>query len=64
MPIPPSPRRFCCPRCGWQQKVYPRSDVLQPGHDWFTCCPRCHYPTLEQKPLSVAEQLFGRLFRR
>lgn len=64
MPIPPSPRRFGCLRCGWQQVVYPRSDALQPGYDWFTTCPRCHYPTLEQKPLSAAEHLFRRLFRR
>ena len=59
MPLPPAPRCFRCPRCGWQQAVYPRSDALHLNQDWFESCPRCHHPQLEQRPLSAMERFIG-----
>lgn len=63
MPIPPAPRTFYCPQCGWTQRVYPRSDALRLGHDWFDRCPRCNHQPLEQRPLSKLEQVLNSLFR-
>lgn len=64
MPIPPAPRRFYCPQCGWAQSVYPRSDALRPGSDWFDHCPRCGHTALQQRPLPLLEQLLHGLFKR
>ncbi len=51
MPIPLPPRHYRCPACGWSKTVVPDSDVLMPGHNYFSACPKCGHA-----PLSSQEQ--------
>lgn len=60
MPIRPSAFILHCPRCRWQKRVTPPSDVMLPG-DVPNRCPKCDNSGLEQKPTS---RLFDRLPRR
>lgn len=64
MSFPPAPRQFYCPQCGWQKSVYPHSDAMRMGFDWFERCPRCHHQPLEQRPLPRLERLLHALFKR
>jgi len=62
MPIPPKPRTYVCPACGWKKITTPFSDVLREGSDWFSKCPQCsHEPLATRKPtlleLAVARLL-------
>ncbi|MDR1613190.1 MAG: hypothetical protein LBT97_10490 [Planctomycetota bacterium] len=61
MPIRPPPRTYVCPACGWSKTVAPRSDVLIPGRDHFSVCPKCHGP-LKSRPANAIEQLFAEVF--
>lgn len=61
MCVAPKPWAFYCPACRWRQAVFPRSDCLHPGLDWFDSCPKCGHAPLERKGVSVLETLKFRL---
>lgn len=61
MPIPPRPRTFICPQCGWQHTTIPASDALQLNIDWFHHCPVCQHVELETRPASRVEIMRARL---
>ena len=54
MPVPPSPRTYCCTQCGWQRTTHPRSDALMPG-DHFTACPQCGGTLQTRSPTPLDE---------
>ncbi|MWK58904.1 hypothetical protein GO594_23215 [Pseudomonas otitidis] len=63
MPMPPLPRTFICPKCGWQRTTTPASDALRLNIDWFYCCPVCQHTELEARPASRTEIMRARLIQ-
>ena len=61
MPIPPQPRTFICPSCGWQRTTIPASDALLPGIDWLQQCAVCQHEPLESRSASPVEIMRVRL---
>lgn len=61
MPVPAPPSTFCCPKCGWQKTVVPKSDVLVSGHSWFEVCPECSHTPLEKAPASIVELMMAKM---
>ncbi|MFZ3285130.1 hypothetical protein [Pseudomonas sp.] len=48
MPIALSPFTLVCHYCSWKKTFLPSSDVLVLNRDWFTHCPTCSTPSLQQ----------------
>jgi hypothetical protein len=61
MPIPPQPRTFICPCCGWQRTTTAASDALRLDIDWFCRCPNCQHTELETRLASHSEIMRERL---
>ena len=61
MPIPPRPRTYTCPACGWSKTVVPRSDVLIRGIDHFQACPACGHQSLETQAANTAQVALAEL---
>ena len=59
MPIPPPPKTYQCPTCGWSKTVAPRSDALTPG-DYFGACPGCGHAPLDVQPATALQALKAR----
>lgn len=60
MPIPPRPRTFICPACGWKRTVILLSDCIMEG-DWYSECPECRHDQLETRLATQAEIMKQRL---
>jgi predicted RNA-binding Zn-ribbon protein involved in translation (DUF1610 family) len=63
MPLPIQPVSFACAGCGWKKTVAPRSDMLFPGLNWHTQCPRCGHEPLDRRLASELDKLYLMLVR-
>jgi hypothetical protein len=61
MPITPSPFTLECVKCAWSHTFAPRSDVLIPGLDMKSHCPRCGARELRRREATLVEQLSRKL---
>ncbi|HAP26977.1 MAG TPA: hypothetical protein DCR74_15440 [Achromobacter sp.] len=63
MPFRPKPFTQVCPQCSWSKTFAPVSDVLIPGRDIATQCPRCNSKALKIEKASVLARMSGRVRR-
>ena len=57
MPVPVPPRKASCPGCGWMRVLPGGSDVMMPGDEVPTGCPRCGHDQIQVREMTWLEQM-------